>query len=99
MDDRPADLVGHPGGWLLRRNDQLVPESRRSLVTTAGLARSGVRFFHDDGPLHDGYAQSAMVFLDRDITFTVEDEAEHAPTRGHAVHRGRGRPAFGEWRR
>ena len=63
------------------------------------VARSGVRFFHDDGPLHDGYTpESAMVFLDRDITFTVEDEAEassyaEADPQFTVIEQ----TAFGEW--
>ena len=65
------------GGWY-DKDDQLVPESEIfERYRDEVVARSGVRFFHDDGPLHDGYTpESAMVFLDRDITFTVEDEAE-----------------------
>ena len=57
------------GGWY-DKDDQLVPESEIfDRYRDEVVARSGVRFFHDDGPLHDGYTpESAMVFLDRDIT-------------------------------
>ncbi len=68
-----ADLVGHPRGRPVRQgrpagHESEIFERYRDEV----VARSGVRF-HGDGPLHDGYTpESAMVFLDRDITFTVE---------------------------
>ena len=65
------------GGWY-DKDDQLVPESEIfERYRDEVVARSGVRFFHDDGPLHDGHTpEAAVVFLDRDITFTVDDEAE-----------------------
>ena len=87
------------GGWY-DKDDQLVPESEIfDRYRDEVVARSGVRFFHDDGPLHDGYTpESAMVFLDRDITFTVEDEAEarsyaEADPQFTVVEQ----TAFGEW--
>ncbi len=87
------------GGWY-DKDDQLVPESEIfERYRDEVVARSGVRFFHDDGPLHDGYTpESAMVFLDRDITFTVEDEDEarsyaEADPQFTVVEQ----TAFGEW--
>lgn len=87
------------GGWY-DKDDQLVPESEIfDRYRDEVVARSGVRFFHDDGPLHDGYTpESALVFLDRDITFTVEDEAEarsyaEADPQFTVIEQ----TAFGEW--
>ena len=65
------------GGWY-DDQDQLVPEAEIfERYRDEVVARSGVRAFTDDGPLHDGWTpEAATVFLDRDITFGVADEAE-----------------------
>ena len=65
------------GGWY-DASDQLVPEAEIfERYRDEVVARSGVRAFTDDGPLHDGWSPEATtVFLDRDITFSVADEAE-----------------------
>ena len=87
------------GGWY-DKDDQLVPESEIfERYRDEVVARSGVRFFHDDGPLHDGHTpEAAVVFLDRDITFTVDDEAE---ARSYADEDPQfsvaSQTAFGEW--
>ncbi|WP_022868356.1 type I polyketide synthase [Schaalia vaccimaxillae] len=65
------------GGWY-DAEDQLVDESDIfERYRDEVVARCGIRFFEDDGPLHNGWTpESAMVFLDQDITFTVDDEDE-----------------------
>lgn len=65
------------GGWYDAAGD-LVPEAEIfDRFRDEVIARSGVRFFVDDGPLHEGHSpESAAIHLDRDVTFTARDEAE-----------------------
>ncbi|WP_254873004.1 beta-ketoacyl synthase N-terminal-like domain-containing protein [Schaalia sp. Marseille-Q2122] len=65
------------GGWY-DADDQLVPEAQIfDRYRDEVVARSGVRFFTDDGPLHDGWTpELTTIFLDRDITFTVDTREE-----------------------
>jgi fatty acid synthase len=65
------------GGWY-DADDQMVPESEIfERYRDEVVARSGVRTFADDGPLHAGHTpEDAAVFLNRDISFAVADEAE-----------------------
>ena len=88
------------GGWY-DTDDQLVEESAIfERYRDEVVARSGIRSFTDDGPLHDGYSpEAASVFLDRDITFPVESEVEarshlDADPRFTRIDRD---PATGEW--
>ena len=64
-------------GWY-DQADQLVEESEIfERYRDEVVARSGIRAFVDDGPLQAGRTPSdAAVFLDRDVTFGVADEAE-----------------------
>ncbi len=88
------------GGWY-DAEDNLVPEAEIfDRYRDEVVARSGVRFFADDGPLHDGWSPEATtVFLDRDITFSVADRAEaegylEADPRFTRIERD---PATDEW--
>lgn len=65
------------GGWY-DADDQLVPEAQIfERYRDEVVARSGVRFFTDDGPLHDGWSpELTTIFLDRDISFTVDSHEE-----------------------
>lgn len=65
------------GGWYDPKGE-LVPEAEIfDRYREEVIARSGVRFFGEDGPLNDGWSlESVAAHLDRDITFGVQDEAE-----------------------
>lgn len=65
------------GGWYNAAGD-LVPEAEIfDRFHDEVVARSGVRFFVEDGPLQEGHSpESAAIHLDRDVTFSVRDEAE-----------------------
>lgn len=88
------------GGWY-DTDDQLVPESEIfERYRDEVVARSGVRTFVDDGPLHAGHTpEDAAVFLDRDIAFGVADEAEaRSYLDADPAHTRIARdPAGGEW--
>ncbi|MDU0479793.1 DUF1729 domain-containing protein [Staphylococcus chromogenes] len=69
-------LISWDNGWVTPEGEEIVEEDIFDRFHDEVLARVGVRQFHDDfGMVNNLAPELTEVYLDRDLTFTVADEA------------------------